>query len=848
MNKHPFQPIDDTDHLNTTLDAMVTGQRAPETGTASNTDALAATAHLINGQSAKPGEYPSDETLDTIWRNVMQSPSHALPAQTPFTPFSPNGTAFRGEIPNVPPGERATRFGSWFSIAAMIALLVGLIGGAWNSRHPGGDNEPIRLAATVLDATPEGSASNDAWLTYVQPEECTLERKAPSEVTKLQAETDGWPIPTYGPGTSPASTDAESAATAARALTSCFMYRSDGNYSSGPFLWRYTSPNSPLFTPEASVEHQESNGRDVSRDLSDLSPADLLVRTGIQPDQAQEEMPVTFLPDQAIQFPDGRIGIPMAYLIPAGTSYEIPEALYTTLFVVSNESGTWLLDDSLSVCIGECDAYLNGGPWNGNAYIGTSESTEDWLTWVRPEECTVEPMTATEYRDIMREEPDISGRSYDVVGPADSETANAVVTAARAHEACLNFGTYDQVRALESQAFVFYRSVSIDRTLTADDKHQIDLQHGEQISEQMPTRPPSDYAAIHSDEVPEEIRTEIIESNPSLNILFFYAYNPEHAMVLEDGRIAIPAVSLYWDENPWIVSPTQDQIDSSTRPAGFMLILTDESGQWKLDEQLLFCSGVDCDDFWTEHTGTPMAAATITSDWLTWVRPEECTVEPMTTGEFDDMVREEPDISGRSYDVVGPADPETAEAAATAARTREACLTFGSRDQARVFQSPAFVYYRIATVNGSIRANDIIQRDNEHGQQLSQQMPVMTPADYVAIVQEEPSEEILTAWQTDTNREDGPIYAPAYNPDHAMLLADGRVAIPTTVLYWAGDPNAPTMEEVNAETQTVRAMLIMTNISGNWKLDEQLYLCQGADCDSSFWGENMGTPLASPEA
>lgn len=601
MNRHPFQPNDDVDHLNTALDALATGKRAPESGPASNSDSLAATARLINGQSAVPGEYPSDETLDTIWRNVMQSPSHVLPAQTPITSFSPNGTACRGDIPNVPPRVETSRFGSWFSIAAMIALLIGLIGDAWSSHQSGGDNQPIRLAATVLDATPEGSSSEDAWLTYVQAEECTLERKAPSEVSKLQAETDGWPIPTYGPGSPPASTNAEAAATAARALTSCFMYRSDGNYSSGPFLWRYTSPNSPLFTPEASVEHQESNGRDVSRDLSDLSPADLLVRTGIQPSQEQAEMPVTFLPEQAIQFPDGRIGIPMAYLIPAGTSYEIPEALYTTLFVVSDESGTWLLDDSLSVCIGECDAYLNGGPWNGNAYVGTPEATGDWATWVRPEECAVEPMTTEEYGDIMRKEPDISGRSYKVIGPADPETAEAAATAARAHEACSTYGTFQQMRALESPAHLFYRSASIDRTISIEDMLLADIEHGKEISNLLSERDPGYYEVLVPEPPSTEDRDGFVPNVGGTYIYSGYTFTPEQAMLLNDGRVAIPAVSIYGSVGPDAIS--LESMISMGRQPPLLLIMTHESGTWKVDEVLSFCVG-DCDAYWAGRTGT----------------------------------------------------------------------------------------------------------------------------------------------------------------------------------------------------------------------------------------------------
>lgn len=257
------------------------------------------------------------------------------------------------------------------ALAVVAALLLGIVGAAWGLRQHGGEDAPIRLAAVVPQGTP---TPKPTWSTWIQPEECTLERMSPSEVTRLQAESDFVPMPTYGPVSAPSRVDAEAAASGARTLASCFMYRSDGTYSSESYLWLYTSPNSPLSTPNASHDHQESNGREVSRDLDAIEPSELLVVASQNPTSEQQDLPVTFLPSHAVQFPDGRIGLPMAYLVPNDLAREAPETLYTVLFVLSDESGTWLLDDSLLVCVGDCDAYLDGGSWQGNEFLQAGDA------------------------------------------------------------------------------------------------------------------------------------------------------------------------------------------------------------------------------------------------------------------------------------------------------------------------------------------------------------------------------------------------------------------------------------------------------------------------------------------
>lgn len=398
----PFgPPNDELDRLNSALDAQVTGKRAPEIDPASDTAPLANAARFVSGHTSMSGEEPSTDTLDSIWRNVMDA--HAIPAQPVSGDMLPGQQDDIGRVQPVRGPEPAT-FSSWISLAAVAALLIGIVGAAWGLRQGGGDDEPIRLAATALDETP-----------------------------------------------------------------------------------------------------------------------------------------------------------------------------------VADE--------------------------------------EEWLTWVTPEECTAEPMTTEEYAEIMREEPDISGRSYEVVGPADAETAEAVANAARAHEACGLFGTYQQERALQTDGYIFFRQFSANQTLSYGEWLAMNRKHGMLLSETMPVPEPSDRLVMTVEQPPDELPPLLPPPDipvGDLNAMVFSTptYLPEKAMLLADGRIAIPVTTLAWSGNA-----ADPEYERAVR--GFfdrflendrLLILSDKSGTWKVDEDLRFCQSDDCDQFWNPTLATPDATPVATPE------------------------------------------------------------------------------------------------------------------------------------------------------------------------------------------------------------------------------------------
>src|SRR5699024_1399385 len=128
--------------------------------------------------------------------------------------------------------------------------------------------------------------------------------------------------------------------------------------------WYEANRAMPVMRTDEAIAKQGALTREVSSYLTELSPSDILYRTDEQPTGGQSQEPVIFVPETAVEFPDGRIGVPASLLVPRNdpTYIQKPPPVTTTLLdVLSNESGKWLLDEQIIVCIGDCEEDINGG-------------------------------------------------------------------------------------------------------------------------------------------------------------------------------------------------------------------------------------------------------------------------------------------------------------------------------------------------------------------------------------------------------------------------------------------------------------------------------------------------------
>src|SRR5699024_8884951 len=184
-----------------------------------------------------------------------------------------------------------------------------------------------------------------------------------------------------------------------------------------------------------------------------------------------------------------------------------------------------------------------------------------------PDECTAEPMSEEDYAEIMREDMPVPHREYRVVGTPDHDDAVAAAAVLREHEACSINGKTNQKRTLESPYYVHVSNFGTVSDETPQQRQLHRVQHGEMLSSELPEQNPERYIAI-SEESPSPT-----EGFPG------FLYQPHHAVLLSDGRIAVPATML--------LAQVPEVPQLSTRVA----ILTDAAGTWRVDENLPFCVG-----------------------------------------------------------------------------------------------------------------------------------------------------------------------------------------------------------------------------------------------------------------
>lgn len=478
---------------------------------------------------------------------------------------------------------------------------------------------------------------------------------------------------------------------------------------------------------------------------------------------------------------------------------------------------------------------------------GSPETTEsEWLTYIQPEECTVEPLANDAYATIVAAPPEPVTREYGPLLPTDPETAEEVALAAREIQACQQFATSRQRQALETEQHLYGTQNGLETGLYSPSIADENVAIAKAIAEEYPYQDSAEFIFTFS------------EDPPAFDANFGYGYQfnlfqPRHAVTLQDGRIAIPREVVFWTGDPTVNTSGVKSWPSATID---LLVFAEEPDGWMLDEVLPFCVG-DCESYWdfdpdaiegtiVEITppDSPASSPVAETDWLSWIKPEECTADQLSRDDYGDIMQEEPDISGRSYTPVEAPDTQSAEAAARAARAHEACSLFGSIEQQRALETAAFIFFTTDSEARTLSRHDKEMMDILNGQHLSTSFPTVGSSQYAVITTEQPPNELTGAIAEDSSRYVHFSYA--FDPNNAMELTDGRVAMPVTLMYWSGDPNVPTQDQIDGSTRLSTYVVILSNSSGEWLVDEQLFFCPFEDCDA-FWAE-QGLPVATPGA
>jgi len=540
-------------------------------------------------------------------------------------------------VNRTPSGWRGHIVKAQTAIAIMTVFALLIVGSAWYTNQQGGGGSlppnTTRYAAAPTEAavmtggddtssvnigqdgpapgSPSPGVSDDAWWSYIDPEECDPASVQPATVTGTTADTAG---PTYLPLSAPDPADAEAATRTARALLACVMVEADQEtleqFLTDPARLRVGMPTTSEFFNNALV-----NGRVVSEAYPEQDPRAFVRLTGQEPDWDAEletgrmgGYSSVFIPDHAVQLADGRIAIPDSQVAWEGTNnffpYGHPDDLtfYNgTLFVLNDASGEWRVDDLLSFCVGDCDSYWAEQEATAQQVAAQGTGTppmvqgEGWTEPITADQCIPrEPRTSSERHEIASGTPAFPERAYgpDTV-PSVRDAADVAMTLRR-YQACLMADT-------NADGYVSERFIHESSALAPDAPAWTDeakIRAGQEVS------------GLYQDVGPAEfvILTDEPEGTPPTSMRIVESpgvYEPRHARQMADGRIALPATQL----DPGGMFPQ----NRSTHIGNVYLLSESDSG-WVVDEMLPFCVG-DCNDLWAamaqsaNQPATPVSAA-----------------------------------------------------------------------------------------------------------------------------------------------------------------------------------------------------------------------------------------------
>ena len=272
-----------------------------------------------------------------------------------------------------------------------------------------------------------------------------------------------------------------------------------------------------------------------------------------------------------------------------GRSYGWLSAVIVAGLMISMIGSSWLNrepgnpHDNLAFAPGTAETIVDDGtPWTQP--VSFKECPEDAERHVYDPENPGDTMYSQEDYDQVSSE-----RSYEIVGSAAPEDADAVVTRMRETQACIYEGksTLTWTARFEYENRTTAGRESVDAT--ADKR----AEGSESVSDWLKTELGLTYQDLIVYQDPDELTLDGTESVVNSTL-----FNPDMVVEFADGRIGIaPNIVTY--------EPISQQwdVDSVEGTKVYVTIFVYQDGEWMLDENLPVCIG-DCSDL---PEGTPMS-------------------------------------------------------------------------------------------------------------------------------------------------------------------------------------------------------------------------------------------------
>lgn len=495
------------------------------------------------------------------------------------------------------------------------------------------------------------------------------------------------------------------------------------------------------------------------------------------------------MPNVVFQFPDGRIGIPSMMMVTNDDLWSYLQAQpYRdgSLWIFAKVGDQWLMDEGIALCIGDCDAF-----WAEQK--ADQQAVSEWLQPVQASECT--PVSAATYRDYVRP------RDYMVVNTRDRR--DAVARQGRAYAACLGWDTATP-QASRSDFATSRHATEDTRRLSAEQ-----IAGAKELSAYYTDAGFSPYQRAPEGVDFRDAHTLTNQRADEGPIVYTPIFDPETAVGLSDGRIAMPTTYLIADDRSWNQAQGQPLPITTT-----LTIWANVGGTWLIDEELPLCIG-NCDSLWTylesRVPDAPVATPTIPAspealsylDWLAGPGAGDCKV-PAIAGAAG--------LPDREYFPWTKADASTGEQVALTDRTRLAC----SNSQALIPNSGFYTnrYELPPSPRGAVDSEMLTRM-----QDVSAAIPNQDPTAWMRL------------YQTSAGGGTKPDTRYAVLPENVYQLPDGRyAAIPIVVFEGVGtaDNNA-----LMPNGYLAFPVSIYVHSGDTWQLDEQVSVCLG-DC-TSYW-------------
>ncbi|MCA9833089.1 MAG: hypothetical protein KC435_04035 [Thermomicrobiales bacterium] len=513
-----------------------------------------------------------------------------------------------GPVSNLTTGTTTTARSQprWFTYVAVAAAAIIALTGLFRWSLPdGNDNDGffgVASAIPTVQATPLAGEQVPAWMLPITAAECPVDELQsvnatvnPSSIwyTEEDYATVSEEV-VYGPFRQADAGDADAVVNRVRQFYACSLpvYPNQTLQISSPrFEYEKRTTSGRMALAERAPERLEA-----AKELSAFYETEL----GLTPQTMMIHEPNSDLaaqsyvdgginnlndPRNVVELADGRMAV-MLSLVGYGETfpYDISnEPTYVPpVFLMIEIDGQWYVDETLQLCLGDCDA------WWAEMEFGTPVA---WQEPISSTSCSLEA-TAVGTPDFMSaEEYEALPARVDEPFSAPDETTRAqVARTAREIRECMNTISID---SFWSDRLRFEES---DRTFSVSDEAQ--QMEADRIAR---GKALSAYYTYDLGVTADTFILRYDQGDPEvegLNPGNYTVLNPDWIVQLEDGRVAVllSGMIVQGEEYPW----QQENI-----PAGNAWILTLKDGEWVIDETLPVCFGTDaeCTELWKQHPG-----------------------------------------------------------------------------------------------------------------------------------------------------------------------------------------------------------------------------------------------------